>query len=325
MKILLLPSRNIVVTIPLVLAVGFITGLLIDTSVLKNFILPVTILMIYPTMIGYKVNEVINLSHTGLLLAASVINFVLVPVLAYILGAFFLLRNPQLFAGLAIASLLPTSNMTIGFTHIARGNIPAAIKLTVISLILGSIAAPWYLWVMVGSYIHIDVLTVLKTISVVVFLPLVLGFVTYSVLLKKYTREEFNKSVKPLLPAATAWGMVYMMFTGISTNAHMIVSQPGLLFIAIMVWVIFYFFNYLMAIKVGRRYFCREDALTLVFGTVLRNLAISMGLAATAFGVTAAFMVSLAFLFQGQSAAWFIRINEKYKVLEDKNRQEQRE
>lgn len=319
MNLFLLPSRNIVVTIPLVLAVGFVTGLLIDTSVLKNYLLPVTILMIYPTMIGYKINEIVNFSHTRLLMAASVINFVLVPVLAYILGVFFLLRDPQLFAGLAIASLLPTSNMTIAFTQFARGNIPAAIKLTVLSLVLGSIAAPWYLLVMVGSYIYIDVLTILKTVTLVIFLPLVMGFVTYFLLLKKYTREEFNKSIKPLLPGVTAWGMVYMMFTGISTNAHMIVSQPGLLFISIMVWVCFYFFNYLMAVKIGRWYFNREDALTLVFGTVLRNLAISIGLAATAFGVTAAFMVSLAFLFQGQSAAWFIRINEKCKILPDES------
>ncbi|TEB16374.1 Sodium Bile acid symporter family protein [Pelotomaculum sp. FP] len=319
MDLFLLPSRNIVVTIPLVLAVGFVTGLLMDTSVLKNYLLWVTILMIYPTMIGYKVNEVINFNHTRLLLAASVINFVLVPVLAYILGIVFLLKDPQLFAGLAIASLLPTSNMTIAFTHFARGNIPAAIKLTVISLVLGSIAVPWYLLVMVGSYICIDIFAVLKTVAMVIFLPLVMGFATYSLLLKKYTREEFNKSVKPLLPATTAWGMVYMMFTGISANAQMIVSQPGLLFIAIIVWMVFYFLNYLMAVKIGRWYFCREDALTLVFGTVLRNLAISIGLAATAFGVTAAFMVSLAFLFQGQSAAWFIRINEKYKILPEEN------
>jgi hypothetical protein len=54
----------------------------------------------------------------------------------------------------------------------------------------------------------------------------------------------------------------------------------------------------------------------------LRNLAISIGLAATAFGVTAAFMVSLAFLFQGQSAAWFIRVDEKYKILKGKSRQQ---
>lgn len=316
LNLFFLPSRNLTLTIPLVLAAGFITGLFLDTSLLKKYLLTATVLMIYPTMIGFKINEIVNLSHTKLLFTASVINFVLVPVLAYILGTLFLLGDPQLFAGLAIASLLPTSNMTIAFTHFGRGNVPAAIKLTVISLIAGSMLAPWYLLIMVGGYIYIDVSAVLKTISIVIFLPLMFGVFTYYLLLKKYSQEQFDKLVKPLLPAVTAWGMVYVIFTGMSTNARSIISQPGIFLTSLMVWVFFYAVNYFISIKAGRwLFFNKKDSVTLVFGTVLRNLAISIGLAATAFGVTAAFMVSLAFLFQGQSAAWFLRINEKYKIL----------
>lgn len=316
-----LPSRNIALTIPLILTVGFIAGLLWDTGFLKKYLLIVTVLMIYPTMIGFKIKEIVNGSHTRLLLVASVINFILVPALAYILGLLFLLGDPQLFAGLVVASLLPTSNMTIAFTHFGKGNVPAAVKLTVLSLMAGSLLAPWYLLVMVGGYIHIDMLAVLKTISIVVFLPLILGVFTYHLLLKKYTQEQFDKLVKPLLPAVTAWGMVYIVFYGISTNARSIVSQPGLLLTSLMVWVVFYSVNYVVSIKAGRYFFGRQDSVTLVFGTVLRNLAISIGLAAAAFGVTAAFMVSLAFLFQGQSAAWFIRINDKYKILPETGRE----
>jgi predicted Na+-dependent transporter len=316
MNLFFLPSRNIALTIPVLLVTGFIAGLLVDTDFLKEYILPVTVfIMIYPTMIGFKTSEIINTSHTKLMLAASVINFIVVPLLAYVLGMLFLLRDPQLFAGLAIASLLPTSNMTIAFTYFGRGNIPAAVKLTVISLVAGSLLAPWYLYVMIGGYIDIDVLSMLKTVSIVIFLPLFMGITTYYLIMKKYTREDFDKSVKPYLPAVTAWGMVYVIFTGMSTNARTIVSKPGLLLVSLLVWVIFYAVNYLVSIKVGRRYFNRQDSVTLVFGTVLRNLAISIGLAAAVFGVTAAFMVSLAFLFQGQSAAWFVRLNEKYSIL----------
>ena len=316
MNLFFLPSRNIALTIPVLLVTGFLTGLLVDTDFLKRYILPVTVIvMIYPTMIGFKTSEIVNTKHAKLLLAASVINFIAVPLLAYVLGVLFLLRDPQLFAGLAIASLLPTSNMTIAFTHFGRGNIPAAVKLTVISLVAGSLLAPWYLLVMIGGYINIDVLSMLKTVSIVIFLPLFMGITTYYFIMKKYTKEEFEVSVKPYLPAVTSWGMVYVIFTGMSTNARTIVSKPGLLLVSLLVWVIFYAVNYLVSIKVGRRYFNRQDAVTLVFGTVLRNLAISIGLAAAVFGVTAAFMVSLAFLFQGQSAAWFVRLNEKYSIL----------
>ena len=44
--------------------------------------------------------------------------------------------------GLLLASLVPTSGMTISWTGFAGGNLAAAVKMTVIGLILGSLATP---------------------------------------------------------------------------------------------------------------------------------------------------------------------------------------
>lgn len=309
------PSKNIARVIPMVLLVGFITGLFMDTSGLKQFILPVTVLMIYPTMIGFKLSEIVSLSHGKLLLTTVVLNFLVVPLVAWLLGTGFLLSDPQLFAGLAITSLLPTSNMTIAFTMLAKGNVPGAVKLTTLGLILGAIAAPWYLLLMVGKYVPVDVLQTLKTILLVILLPLLMGVGTYTLLLKRYTQEEFQKSIKPLLPSASAWGMIFIVFTSISMNAGRIASRLDVFAFALLVQVIFYTINYALAVGVGRVLFKEKDALALVFATVLRNLSISIGLAATAFGPNAALMVSLAFLIQQQAAAWFIRLNERFSIL----------
>ena len=45
---------------------------------------------------------------------------------------------------LLLRSLLPTSGMTISWTGFAKGNLNAAIKMTVIGLIAGSLATPLY-------------------------------------------------------------------------------------------------------------------------------------------------------------------------------------
>ncbi|MEG6615799.1 bile acid:sodium symporter [Peptococcaceae bacterium 1198_IL3148] len=314
-KLFLLPSRKLSVTIPIVLLVGFITGLFVETTPLKKHILLVTVLMIYPTMIGFKLKEIANFSHGKLILTAMGINFIVIPAVAYLLGTTFLLADPQLFAGLAIAALLPTANMTIAYTMMAKGNVAAAIKLTVTGLILGSLLAPWYLLVMVGQYIHIDILATLKTILMVIMLPLVLGITTYSLLLRKMTEEEFRKSVKPFLPAASAWGMVYIIFTSISMNAQRIIDSMNIFVVAFMVQILFYAINYLISISVGRLFFNQSDAYALVLGTSLRNLSTAIGLAVSSFGANAALMVSLAFLIQGQAAAMFISLNTKYHFL----------
>lgn len=309
------PQKKLTITIPLVLLIGFVTGLYTDTRPLIGLILPVTVLMIYPTMIGFQPQQLINLSHSKLLGVAFALNFLLIPLIAFIIGKLILVDNPQLFAGLAISALLPTSNMTIAFTMLAKGNVPAAIKLTVFSLILGSILAPWYLLVMVGQYIAIDVIATMKTIGLVVFLPMVMGVITYNLLLKRFSQQEFKEKVKPILPAFSAWGMVIIVFISMSINSQRILSQTEILGLALTGQVIFYLCNYFFAVSLARKLFNRGDGYVLVYSAVLRNLSISLGLAATVFGPNAAFMVTVAFLLQQQAAAWFMRLNEKHNLL----------
>lgn len=314
-KIFFWPSKNIALTIPLALIIGFLAGLNFNTNGLKQYMLFITVIVIYPTMIGFRAKEILNLSNRKLMLTAILLNFLFVPGLAYVLGISFLLKDPQLFAGLAITSLLPTSNMTIAFTMLAKGNVPAAIKLTTSGLLLGSLLAPWYLFFMVGKYVPVDILLTLKTIAIVIILPLILGMLTYKGLMKKYTPEQFQSKIKPYLPAISPWGMILIIFISISVNAQRIISNFDIFFIAFLIQLIFYALNYLVAIFLSRMFFNQQDGLTLVFSTGLRNLSISIGLAATAFGSNAALMVSLAVLIQGQAAAWFIKLNEKHHIL----------
>jgi ACR3 family arsenite transporter len=72
----------------------------VDLSLLKNLILPTTLAMIYPTMTGFQLKEAFSISYGRVLLWSLLINFPLIPLLAYALGMVFLGKYPQLFAGL---------------------------------------------------------------------------------------------------------------------------------------------------------------------------------------------------------------------------------
>lgn len=106
--------------------------------------------------------------------------------------------------------------------------------------------------------------------------------------------------------------MIFLIFTSVSTNAPRIAAHPDLVAVAFLVLLVFYAVNYLIGILVGRALFPPGEAVALVFSTALRNLSISLGLAATAFGPNAALTVALGFLIQQQAAAWFIRFKDKY-------------
>lgn len=72
-----------------------------------------------------------------------------------------------------------------------------------------------------------------------------------------------------------------------------------------MVLLIFYLVNFIISTITGRLFFNREESFTLVYSTVMRNLSIAIGLAVSTFGPTAGLILTLAFVVQVQSAAWY--------------------
>ena len=57
----------------------------------------------------------------------------------------------------------------------------------------------------------------------------------------------------------------------------------------------------------------RADAIALVYGTVMRNLSIALALAMNAFGAAAsdaALIITLAYIIQVQSAAWYVKLTD---------------
>ncbi|EMT44914.1 arsenic resistance protein [Anoxybacillus flavithermus] len=311
-KLYFFPQTYLLISVPATLLLGFIVGTFVDTSFLKSTILLATIVMIYATMVGFKWKELTHLKEKKILFASLVINFAIIPLVAFLIGKTMLHNHPIMFAGLALSALLPTSGMTISWTAIQKGNMTAAVKLTVFGLVLGSLLTPWYLLAMVGKYVDINVIETFRTILLVVFVPMVLGHMTFKWMMKKYTPEQFQKYVKPNFAPLSIWGMLYVVFVSMSMRAKMIVANLQLIVIALGVLLLFYLINYVISTFVAKQFFNREDGIALVNGTVLRNLSIAIGLAATSFGAEAALIVTLAFIVQQQSIAYYGRMASRY-------------
>ncbi len=311
-KIYVFPQKYLLFSVPLTLILGFSAGTFFDTSFLQPTILVGTIIMIYATMVGFKFKELTSLKGTKALGYSVLINFAVIPAVAFLLGKLLLSEHPLMFAGLALSALLPTSGMTISWTALQKGNVPAAVKLTVFGLTLGSLLTPWYLLLMVGKYVDVNIWETFKTIALVVFLPMLLGHITFKLLMRKYTQEQFKKNIKPNFAPLSIWGMLYVVFVSISMRADMILSNLQLIVIALIVLILFYMINYLISTFTAKLFLSREDGIALVNGTVLRNLSIAIGLAATSFGAEAALIVTLAFIVQQQSIAYYAKLGSKY-------------
>lgn len=311
-KIYWFPQKHLLLTVPITLILGFIIGSIWDTSFLQSTILIATMIMIYATMVGFNLKELTSIKGTKVLVLANLINFIAIPLVAFMLGQFLLKEHPLMFAGLALSALLPTSGMTISWTMLQKGNVALAINLTVFGLILGSLLTPWYLLAMVGQYVEINILETIKTILLVVFVPMIFGQITYKLLMMKNSAEQFKKNIKPQFAPLSVWAMLYVVFASISMKATMIVENLQLIVLALLVLILFYGLNYAISTFTAVKFLNRKDGIALVNGTVLRNLSIAIGLAATSFGAEAALIVTLAFIVQQQSIAYYARFSMKH-------------
>ena len=310
-KIYRFPQKYMLVSVPLILVLGFLIGNVVDTSFLQPTLLVGTIIMIYATMVGFNFKQLASTQGSRVLVYSVVINFVIIPLIAYGLGMIFLQDHPLMFAGLALSALLPTSGMTISWTMLQKGNVGVAVKLTIFGLLIGSIVTPWYLLMMVGQYIEINVWQTMQTILIVVFLPMLLGHLTFKAILRKHPLEHFKKNIKPKFGPLSIWAMLYVVFVSMSMRASMIVQNLELIAIAIVVLLLFYAINFTLSTVVATKFFNRADGIALVNGTVLRNLSLAIGIAATSFGAEAALIVTLAFIVQQQFIANYAQIAKK--------------
>jgi len=311
-------NKRLVIAIPAMMAAGYIFGMGADPETLnglKGLIVPFTFLMVYPMMVTLNIKSLQEgIKNVRLQAATQFINFGIVPFVAYGLGVFFFKDQPYMALGLLLASLLPTSGMTISWTGFAKGNMAAAVNMTVIGLTVGSLATPFYVQALMGAKVDVDLLLVAKQILFIVFLPMALGYVTRQVFLQKFGAEEFKKTWAPRFPSLSTAGVLGIVFVAIALKAKGISENPQILGGIFLPLFLVYCFNYGLSSIVGRKFFARGDAIALVYGTVMRNLSIALAIAINAFGskgADTALVIALAYIIQVQSAAWYVKFTDR--------------
>jgi ACR3 family arsenite efflux pump ArsB len=313
-KILQIINKNLVIVIPLMMVFGFVYGIYNDAAFLKKFIVPLTFLMVYPMMVTLKVKTVFQGGDAKAQLLTQLINFGIIPFITFGIGILFFKNQPFMALGLLLAGLVPTSGMTISWTGFANGNVAAAIKMTVIGLTAGSLATPFYVQYLMGAQIKVSILSVMQQIAIIVFLPMILGFITQRLLIRFFGQSDFQKRIGPRFPGLSTIGVLGIVFVAMALKAKVIAATPQMLLTILAPLAIIYGINYLLSTMVGRQMLSREDGIALVYGTVMRNLSIALAIAINAFGekgASAALVVAMAYIIQVQSAAWYVKLTDR--------------
>jgi ACR3 family arsenite efflux pump ArsB len=307
-------QKHLVWTIPAAMLLGLAFGAVGDAGFLRWAILPLTFLMVYPMMVSMNLRALAAPGGRRLQGTVLAINFLLMPFIGWGMGLLFFAEQPAARLALLLTALLPTSGMTISWTGLAKGNVPAAVKMTVLGLVAGSLLAPLYLKALLGAVVEIPMGAVALQIGLIVFVPMALGHVTQLALVARHGQERFNTQLKPKFPPWSTLGVLGIVFVSMALKATDILQAPQALLRLLPPLVLLYALNFIVSTLIGRTWFARADAIALVYGTVMRNLSIALAIAIGAFreqGAEAALLIALAYVVQVQAGAWYVRATDR--------------
>jgi ACR3 family arsenite efflux pump ArsB len=314
LKTLTFIRKNLVWNIPFAILLGLLVGYYLEVAFLQNWILPLTILMIYPMMVTLNIRSILSGCNYRLEAATQTINFLAIPLVAFLLGRVFFATQPLTALGLFLIALLPTSGMTISWTGLAKGNVPVAVKMTIIGLVMGVLATPIYIKVFMGEVVTVSFTKIIQQVLTVVFIPMILGYLTQRALIKRYGLPKFQSEIKPFFPSVTTLAVLGIIFVAMALKARSVIQNPQAILGMILPLVVFYLINFIIASLAGKTFFSRDDAIALVYGSVMRNLSVALAIAMVAFGkdgVEIALIIAVAYIIQVQAAAGYLRLTDR--------------
>ena len=311
-------NKRLVAAIPAMMATGYLFGFSGPPdflNLLKDLILPFTFLMVCPMMVALDIKSLRGgVKNARLQLFGQGVNFAVSPFLAYGLGLIFFRDQPYMALGLLLVFLLPAGTMIISWTALAGGNIPAAVNMTLIGLVLGSLAIPVYVPALLGAGMDLNLMPVVGQIVAVVFLPMLFGYFVRPMFLKKYGAQDFKQTWAPRLSSLSMAGVLGIVFVIFALKAREISENPIILGDILVPLLIMYGLSFGIGVVAGRLLFNRSEAIVLVYGTVIRNLSIALAVAVNGFGamgMDAALVIAVAYIVQIQSAVWCVKFNDR--------------
>lgn len=284
------------------MGLGLLSGYAGSGPALKPLVLPILLLMVYPMMINIKMEEVAGAFRDWKpVLLSLVINFVLMPLLAYAVALVFFRDNPIFAVGIYLIALLPTSGMTAAWTGMARGNLNTALVIIAVNLLLSIFILPVYLKVMVGQAIPFDPMHIFHQLLYIVVAPMVAGDITRRIIIRKAGLGTF-KRIKPHLSGVSSLGVVMIIFVAMSLKAGQILGRLDAALLTLIPLVLFYAVSIVMGLALGRSLLSREKMIALVYGTAMRDLSIAVAIAMLSFP-GAVLPIAMAYAIQVPSAA----------------------